>query len=196
MQNKSDDELIDYNEEEGKDNGPSQRVSRTPPESPTSLISDNDMADGDTTDENDLEEGQETEMETQSTQITLAEQKQRDFELLTKNLEENAWKLRMKVFSDPNQAYKAIPMATPTRTLAEILQLVPLEDAEQISDFQGLVDMPQQFMEKYFLSTMQMRKLTELEDETSGERELLPGGPETAMMYSLYHQAKHTTSSS
>jgi hypothetical protein len=37
---------------------------------------------------------------------------------------------------------------------------------------------------------MQMRKYLEEEDETSREKEFLPGGPETAMMYSLYHQAR------
>jgi hypothetical protein len=55
--------------------------------------------------------------------------------------------------------------------------------------------MPEYFLEKYILHTMQMSVFIEAEDETSGERELLPGGPETAMMYALYHRARQKTSS-
>ncbi len=71
-----------------------------------------------------------------------------EFDILTSRLSENGWKLRLKVYSDTAQAYKAMPTTATTRTLAEILQLVPLEDAEQISSFQGLVYTPEQFMEK------------------------------------------------
>jgi hypothetical protein len=50
----------------------------------------------------------------------------------------------MKVWADPDQAFRPMPMTAPTKTLAEVLQTVPLEDAEQISEFQGLVYMPEQ----------------------------------------------------
>jgi hypothetical protein len=39
------------------------------------------------------------------------------------------------------QPHRAISTTTPTKTLTEILQFVPLEDAEEISEFQGLVSM-------------------------------------------------------
>jgi hypothetical protein len=87
-------------------------------------------------------------------------------------------------------------MIAPTKSLAEILQLVPIGDAEQISEFQGLVYIPMQFLEKYLLPTMQMRKLLETDnqsgDKTPTGNEPLPGGPETAIMYSLYHQTTYT----
>jgi hypothetical protein len=86
-----------------------------------------------------LEDGQEIEMDTQSTQQALVEQKQKEFDILSARLEENGWKLRLKVFADPLQSHRAISMTAPTSTLAEILQLVPLEDAEQISEFEGTV---------------------------------------------------------
>jgi hypothetical protein len=54
---------------------------------------------------------------------------------------------------------------------------VPLEDAEQISEFEDTVYMPLFFLEKYLLPTMQMRKLIETEDETSAGSQPLPGGP-------------------
>jgi hypothetical protein len=85
-------------------------------------------------------------------------------------------------------------MNSSTRTLAEILQYVPLEDAEQISEFQGTVYMPLHFLEKYLLPSMQLRKFIETEYLTPGSQPL-PGGPETAILYSLYHQTKMTKSS-
>ena len=52
--------------------------------------------------------------------------------------------------------------------------------------------MPVQFMEKCLLPTMQIRKLLETESELVRGEQPLPGGPETAIMYSLYHQARST----
>jgi hypothetical protein len=52
--------------------------------------------------------------------------------------------------------------------------------------------MPEQFMEKYLLPTMQIRKLLETESELARGDQPLPGGPEPAIMYALYHQAKTT----
>ena len=54
--------------------------------------------------------------------------------------------------------------------------------------------MPLHFLEKYLLPSMQLRKLIETEYLTPGEQPL-PGGPETAILYSLYHQTKMTKSS-
>ena len=69
MQNKADDELIDYNDlEEEKENGSGQHASRTPPQTPTGLTSDDSEGEVDDEDESDLEKGQEIEMDTQSSQ--------------------------------------------------------------------------------------------------------------------------------
>jgi hypothetical protein len=112
--------------------------------------------------------------------------------MLSSKLTENGYKMRMKVYADPDQAFRTMPMTAPTKTLAEVLQTVPLEDAEQISEFQGLVYMPEQFLEKYLLPTTQIRKLLETENQTTTGNQPLPGGPETAIMYSLYHQTRAT----
>jgi hypothetical protein len=52
--------------------------------------------------------------------------------------------------------------------------------------------MPEQFMGKYLLPTMQIRKLLETESELARGDQPLPGVPETAIMYALYHQARST----
>ncbi len=69
MQNKEDEELIDYNDlEEEKENGSGQHTSRSPVQTPTSLKSDDSEGEVDDEDESDLEKGQEIEMDTQSSQ--------------------------------------------------------------------------------------------------------------------------------
>ena len=199
MQKVEDDEIAAFNElfgeTDAEENGSRQHASHTPPHTPAELISE-DEDEGDESDEdtNDLEEGREIEMDTTPTQQALIEHKQKDFDILSKRLEDNGWQLRLKIFADPLQSNLAISMNPSTRTLAEILQLVPLEDAEQISEFNDSVYMPLHFLEKYLLPSMQLRKLLEAKDLTS-EEEPLPGGPETAILYSLYHQTKMMRSS-
>jgi hypothetical protein len=205
MQSDEKDDLLDYNEieEYNKSSGQHAKVktpSHSPTQTPPSLKSDEDSDEVDSDLEKDqdtkidLEEGQEIEMDTTSSQQALVERKQKEFETLTERLQENGWGMRYKVFQDPFQSNLAIPMNASTRTLAEILQSVPLEDAEQISEFQETVYMPLHFLERYLLPSMQFRKLIEAEQLTSGEQPL-PGGPETAILYSLYHQTKTTMSS-
>jgi hypothetical protein len=116
----------------------------------------------------------------------------KSLKLFLKDYQKNGYKMRMKVWADPAQSFRPTAMTAPTKTLAEILQTIPLEDAEQISEFQGLIYMPEQFMQKYLLPTMQIRTLLETENEVARGEQPLPGGPETAIMYSLYHQAKAT----
>ena len=159
-----DDELVDYNDiDEGK------QSSNTPAQTPESLASDSE--------------------EDKSPELVRIERAQREFEALCNKLSDNGFKMRIKVYADPEQSYKYMSMKAPNRSLAEILQLVPLEDAAQISEFQGLVYMPEQFLEKYLLPTMQIRKLLETENIPDQGTQPLPGGPETAIMYSLYRQS-------
>ena len=167
------DELVDYNEdpELGGVPGSNQPIARSPTQSPQSIKSDNEEEDD------------------KSPELLRIEQTQREFAALSEKLAENGFKMRMKVYADPEQSYKYITMKPPNRSLAEILQLVPFEDAAQISEFQGLVYMPQQFLEKYLLPTMQIRKLLETENIPDQGKQPLPGGPETAIMYSLYRQS-------
>ena len=127
------DELVDYNEdpELGGVPGSNQPIAHSPTQSPQSIVSDSEEEDD------------------KSPELLRIEQTQREFETLSNKLAENGFKMRMKVYADPEQSYKYITMKPPNRPLAEILQLVPLEDAAQISEIQGLVYMPQQFLEKY-----------------------------------------------
>jgi hypothetical protein len=154
-----DQELIDYNDEDpdyGRVPGLNQPPSHTPVEAPENLESENEDEKKDVI---NLAEGQEPEEDDKSPELARIERAHREFEALSNKLSDNGFKMRMKVYADPEQAYKYVPMTTPNKSLAEILQLVPLEDAEQISEFQGLVYMPEQFLEKYLLPTMQIRKL-------------------------------------
>ena len=175
------DDLVDYN-----DIDVDKHSSHTPVQTPQSLVSEDE---DEKEDDIDLEEGQKQEEDDKSPELVRIERAQREFEALSNKLSENGFKMRMKVYADPEQAYKYMPMTTPNRSLAEILQLVPLEDAAQISEFQGLVYMPEQFLEKYLLPTMQIRKLLETENIPDQGTQPLPGGPETAIMYSLYRQS-------
>jgi hypothetical protein len=201
MQNNEEVDISDYDQllEEFNENSV-QQTSHSPVQTPPSLKSDEDSDEVDSDLEKgqdtkkDLEEGQEIEMDTTSTQQALIERKQTKFNTLTEQLQENGWRMRYKIFRDPLQSNLAIPMNASTRTLAEILQSVPLEDASQISEFQETVYMPLHFLEKYLLPSMQLRKLIEEEQLTTGSQPL-PGGPETAILYSLYHQSKVTRSS-
>ncbi len=121
-----------------------QPPSHTPPQTPINLDSEDDK------DGNGSEEGQEPEEDVRSAELAQREKYHKEFEALSLRLSENGWKMRMKVWADPDQAFKPMPMTAPTKTLAEVLQTVPLEDAVQISEFQGLVYMPEQFMENTY----------------------------------------------
>ena len=103
MQNKADDELIDYNDlEEEKENGSGQHTSHSPVQTPPSLKTDD--SEGEIEDESDLGKGQEIEMDSSSPQQALVERRQKEFDILTSKLEENGCKLRLKVFEDPLQS--------------------------------------------------------------------------------------------
>ena len=179
------DELVDYNDPL------TPPPSNSPAQSPLALDSD-------------TEEGDERRQEEEAARIAIEQERKavedaatkrraahmKEVEILTNRLTENGWKMRMKVWADPGQTFRPTSMTAPTKPLAEILQLIPLEDAEQVSEFQGLVYMPSHFLEKYLLPTMQIRKLLETENQNSRGDKPLPGGPETAIMYALYHQTR------
>jgi hypothetical protein len=75
--------------------------------------------------------------------------------------------------------------------VVEVLSLIPMEDAEQIGSYHGQVFMPQHFLEKFMLPTMQLKMILEEKgDQPSEEWGLIPGGPETAMMYSIFRQSQ------
>ena len=183
------DDLVDYNDPDVLND---EQPSHTPVQTPQALDSENEGEDevkGEEV-ERDLVESQEAKSIREHE--AMKAKRIQEFEALNQRLSENGFKMRMKVWADPAQSFRPISMIASSMTLAETLREVPLEDAEQISEFQGLVYMPAQFMQKYLLPTMQIRKLLETESELARGDQPLPGGPETAIMYALYHQAKST----
>jgi hypothetical protein len=74
-------------------------------------------------------------------------------------LAENGFKLRQRISRDSVQAIIPVPMTALTRPLVEVLSLIPREDAEQIGLYHGQVFMPQHFLEKFMLPTMQLKKI-------------------------------------
>jgi hypothetical protein len=137
----------------------------------------------------DMGEGQEEASETHSqltvlerTRLQLAQQ-----DTLSDVLAENGFRLRQRISRDVVQAIIPVPMTAPTRPLVEVLSFIPREDAEQISLYHGQVFMPQHFLEKFMLPTMQLKRILKEEgNQTTEEWDLVPGGPETAMMYSIF----------
>ena len=184
------DQLVDYNEYDENGNiveaprETAEENSHSPITSPMPLAEDQDE---------DMGEGQEEASETHS-QLTVLERARVQLpqqDALSDTLAENGFRLRQRISRDIVQAIIPVPMTAPTRPLAEVLSLIPREDAEQISLYHGQVFMPQYFLEKFLLPTMQLKKILEEEgNQTPEEWDLVPGGPETAMMYAIFRQSQ------
>ncbi len=71
-------------------------------------------------------------------------------------LVENGFKLRQRISRYIVQASITVPMTALTRPLVEVLYLIPREDAAQIGLYHGQVFMPQYFLKKFMLPTMQL----------------------------------------
>ncbi len=108
MQSNTEEDLLDYNElEEYKEKGSGQHTSHSPVQTPPGLKSDedsdevdSDLGKGQDTNMN-VEEGQEVEMDSTSTQQALVERRQKEFDILTSKLEENGWSLGSKYLKIP-----------------------------------------------------------------------------------------------
>jgi hypothetical protein len=110
---------------------------------------------------------------------------------LSEMLIENGFKLRQRISRDNVKTSITVPMTAHTRSLVEVLSLIPREDAEQIGSYHGQIFMPQHFLKKIMLPTMQLKKILEEEgNQPPEEWGLVPGGPETAMMYSIFRQGQ------
>jgi hypothetical protein len=168
-----DSDLEDYNVTHGE----SGILPRTPAEQALMVDNDNDQ------DMNSFE------VETNNTEQTLSIRSSMEEKMI-----EEGHRLRQLICRDAVQTHKPISMQASSRSLTEILQLIPEEDAGQVNEFQGQIYMPQHFLEKYLLPTMQLRKTLDQEGEDFDEEfDSLPGGQETAMMYSIFRHAKDTS---
>ncbi len=75
---------------------------------------------------------------------------------LSEVLIKNGFKLRQRISRDNVHTSITVLMTAPTRSLVEVLSLIPREDAEQIGSYHGQIFMPQYFLEKFMLPTMQL----------------------------------------
>ncbi len=95
-----------------------------------------------------MEVSQDGASETHSETTELAAQTARaDIQLanrdtLSETLIENGFKLRQRISRDNVQTSITVPMTAPTRSLVEVLSLIPREDAEQIGSYHGQIFMP------------------------------------------------------
>ena len=131
----SEDDLVDYNDPEFITDG-TQTHSHTPGQTPQNLESDSEgeevQAKRQEEEEakRDLEEGQKADEDIRAAELARRAKRIQEFETLSLRLSENGYKMRMKVWADPNQAFRPMSMTAPTNTLADILQTIPSEDAE------------------------------------------------------------------
>jgi hypothetical protein len=124
------DDLVDYNEDDECVALHGQPPSHTPVQTPQNLDSDNEGEEEQAKREEeeakrDLEKGRKADEDI----LARRENHHKEFEALSNRLSENGYKMRMKVWADSSQAFRPMPMTAPTKTLAEILQTIPLEDA-------------------------------------------------------------------
>jgi hypothetical protein len=126
MQNEQEDELVDYNDDPEYVAKHGQPPSHTPPHTPIALENENE---GEGEDINDLEEGRKADEDIRAAELARREKHHKEFEALSLKLSENGYKMRMKVWTDPDQAFRPMPMTATTKTLAEVLQTATLEDA-------------------------------------------------------------------
>jgi hypothetical protein len=98
-------------------------------------------------------------------------------------LAKNGLAMRRSLKEHNIKAYYASPMLVGTIPPEEIMLEVPAEDRQNLGLMKDQIIMPMKLFQKWLLPTIQVRKaLKQLEDGN------LPGGIETAMLYSIFDQ--------
>ncbi len=82
------------------------------------------------------------------------------------------------------KGYFTSPLAMQEMSAEDILLEIPTEDTCHCGTIQDRVYMPVSFMQKWVLPTIKVRKALQLLEDKA-----LPGGIETAMLYSIYDQS-------
>jgi hypothetical protein len=99
-------------------------------------------------------------------------------------LAKNGLAMRQVFKEHPIKAYYTSPMLVGTIPPEEILLEVPAEDRQNLGLIKDQVIMPVSYFQELVLPTIQLRKaLKQLEDGN------LPGGIETALLYSIFDQS-------
>jgi hypothetical protein len=103
---------------------------------------------------------------------------------LREKLAQNGFALRTMLMDEQIPAHYVSPMSTEDEmSVEDILAEIPEEDLQGVAIVQGHIYMPLPFARKYILPTLRVRKaLYVIKDES------LPGGIETAMLYSIFDQ--------
>ncbi len=104
---------------------------------------------------------------------------------LGEKLAQNGYALRTMLMDEQIPAHYVSPMSTEDEmSVVDILLEIPEEDLQSVAMVQGHLYMPLPFARKYILPTLRVHKaLSAVKDGN------LPGGIETAMLYSIFDQS-------
>jgi len=104
---------------------------------------------------------------------------------LKEKLAENGFALRTMLMDEQIQAHYVSPMSTEDEmSIEDMLAEIPEEDLRSVAIVQGHIYMPLPFARKYILPTLRVHKALSAVKDGS-----LPGGIETAMLYSIFDQS-------
>ncbi len=92
--------------------------------------------------------------------------------------------MRKVLRGDIMKGYFASPLAMTEMSIEDMMLEIPTEDLRHVGTIKDRIYMPVHFVQKWVLPTIQVRKALQLLEDKS-----LPGGIETAMLYSIYDQS-------
>jgi hypothetical protein len=103
---------------------------------------------------------------------------------LRDSLASNGLAMRKALRGDIMKGYFASPLAMTEMSIEDMMLEISTDDLRRVGTIKDRIYMPVHFVQKWVLPTIQVRKaLQKLEDKS------LPGGIETAMLYSIYDQS-------
>ncbi len=104
---------------------------------------------------------------------------------LRENLAQNGYALRSVLMNEHIQAHYVSPMSTEEEmSVEDILSEIPENDLQEVGIVQGRIFMSSPFVRKWILPTLRVQKALSAVKDGS-----LPGGIETAMLYSTFDQS-------
>jgi hypothetical protein len=114
-----------------------------------------------------------------------SEDKEMKILALRKKLAQNGYAQRSVLMGERIQTHYVSPMSTENEmSVEDILSEIPEDDLQEVAIVQGRIFMPVNFVQRWILPTLRVRKaLSVLKGES------FPGGTETAMLYSIFDQS-------
>jgi hypothetical protein len=104
--------------------------------------------------------------------------------LLRDALAENGFALRNVLLSEPIINHYVSPLAMEGMSVEDIMSEIPTEDLLHVGTIRDRIIMPASFAQKYILPTVKVQKALKLHADNN-----LPGGVETAMLFSIFDQS-------